>query len=260
MLKARIMPTLLWKDFGLVKGEGFDSWRRTGTVMPAIKVYNRREVDELVLLDISASGEGRDPDYESVAEFAAECFVPLTVGGGIHSLEQIKQLLRAGADKVTVNTAAYRNPSLISDIAQRFGSQCVVASIDVKRHPDGGYECFSLSGKHAEGRDPIRWAQAVERMGAGEILLTSIERDGLMQGYDLELIQQVAQAVNIPVIASGGAGDYEDFYLALTTAGASAAAAASIFQFTEQTPLEAKQYLQAKGLPVRNSCVEKGPV
>jgi cyclase len=260
MLKVRVMPTLLWKNFGLVKGEGFDSWRRIGTVMPAIKVYNRREVDELVLLDITASEEGRDPDYESVAEFAAECFVPLTVGGGIHNLEQIKQLLRAGADKVAVNTAGYRNPTLISDIAQRFGSQCVVVSIDVKRHEDGRYECYSMSGTHPEGKDPVAWAQEVERLGAGEILLTSIERDGLMQGYDLEMIRQVSDAVGVPVIASGGAGGYEDFYRALTEAGASAVAAASIFHFTEQTPLEAKQYLQARGLPVRDANVSKTTV
>lgn len=260
MLKVRVMPTLLWKNFGLVKGEGFDSWRRIGTVMPAIKVYNRREVDELVLLDITASDEGRDPDYESVAEFAAECFVPLTVGGGIHNLEQIKLLLRSGADKVAINTAAYRNPTLITDIAQRFGSQCVVVSIDFKRHPDGRYECYSLSGTQPEGKDPVNWAKEVETLGAGEILLTSIDRDGLMQGYDLDLIRQVTEAVNIPVIASGGAGGYEDFYLALTQAGASAVAAASIFHFTEQTPLEAKDYLQAKGLPVRNANVQKAPV
>lgn len=257
MLKVRVMPTLLWKNFGLVKGEGFDSWRLIGTVMPAIKVFNRREVDELVLLDITASDEGRDPDYESVAEFAAECFVPLTVGGGIHNLEQIKQLLRAGADKVAINTAAYRNPTLITEIAQRFGAQCVVVSIDVKRHADGQYECFSLSGTHPERKEPVSWAKEVERLGAGEILLTSIERDGMMQGYDLELIRQVSEAVSIPVIASGGAGGYEDFYRAFSEAGASAVAAASIFQFTEQTPLEAKQYLQAKGLPVRDANVVK---
>ena len=260
MLKVRVMPTLLWKNFGLVKGERFDSWRRIGTVMPAIKVYNRREVDELVLLDITATEENRDPDYESVAEFAAECFVPLTVGGGIHNLEQIKLLLRAGADKVAVNTAAYHTPSLITDIAQRFGAQCVVVSIDVKRHPDGRWECFSQAGTQPEGREPVAWAKEVERLGAGEILLTAIDRDGLMQGYDLELIQQVSQTVNIPVIASGGAGGYEDFYRAFTEAGASAVAAASIFHFTEQTPLEAKQYLQAKGLPVRDSNIAQLPM
>jgi cyclase len=253
MLKVRVMPTLLWKNVGLVKGEGFDSWRRIGTVMPAIKVYNRREVDELVLLDITASAEAREPDYESIAEFAAECFVPLTVGGGVCDLEQIRLLLRAGADKVAINTAAYRTPELIAEIAQRFGSQCVVVSIDVKRHDDGRYECFSLSGTQAEGKDPVAWAMAVEQLGAGEILLTSIERDGRMQGYDLPLIQAVSQAVSIPVIASGGAGSYEDFYQAFAEAGASAVAAASMFHFTEQTPLEAKRYLQAKGLPVRNA-------
>lgn len=250
MLKTRIIPTLLWKNFGLVKGEGFDSWRRVGTVLPAIKVYNTREVDELILLDICATQEGREPDYESVAEFSCECFVPLTVGGGIQNLDHITRLLHAGADKIAINTAAYANPYLIQEAANRFGSQCVVVSIDVRHSPAGGYECYSRSGTSATGLDPTSWARQVESLGAGEILLTSVERDGTMRGYDLEMVATVSSAVRIPVIASGGAGNYAHMADAVTN-GASAIAAASIFHFTEQTPLAAKNFLRTRGIRVR---------
>ncbi|MGA2852580.1 MAG: imidazole glycerol phosphate synthase cyclase subunit [Verrucomicrobiota bacterium] len=252
MLKVRVIPTLLWKNFGLVKGVGFDSWRRVGTVLPAIKVYNLREVDEIIVVDITASLETREPDYESVAEFSRECFVPLTVGGGIRNLEQIRQLLHSGADKVTVNTAAFENPELVREASLHFGAQCIVASIDVRRLPDGRYECFSHSGTRPTGREPVAWAGELERIGAGEILLTSVERDGMMQGYDTELTRRVAEAVNIPVIVSGGAGSYEHMFQALSIGKASAVAAASIFHFTQQTPLEAKQHLAARGIAVRN--------
>jgi cyclase len=252
MLKVRVIPTLLWKDFGLVKGVGFDSWRRVGTVIPAIKVYNTREVDELVLLDITATPERRDPDYESVAELSAECFVPLTIGGGICNLDQITKLLHSGADKISINTAAYENPKVIRQAATRFGSQCVVASIDARRLPDGRYECFSYSGTKPTGTNPADWAREVEALGAGEILITSIERDGTMEGYDLELIRQVTAHVRIPVIASGGAGNFEHMLAAISMGGASAIAAASIFHFTQQTPREAKQFLARQGILVRN--------
>lgn len=251
MLKVRVIPTLLWKDYGLVKGVGFDSWRRVGTVLPAIKVYNTREVDELILVDITATGEAREPDYESVAEFSAECFVPLTVGGGIRNLDHITRLLHAGADKVSINSAAHENPTLITEAANRFGAQCIVVSMDARRLPDGRHECFSHSGTKPTGKAPAAWAREVEALGAGEILLTSIERDGTMQGYDLELIQQVTAAVRIPVIASGGAGNYEHMVAAIQTGKASAVAAASLFHFTQQTPLEAKHYLAKLGIPVR---------
>lgn len=250
MLKTRIIPTLLWKDVGLVKGTQFDSWRRVGTVLPAIKVYNTREVDELILVDITATREAHEPDYDSIVDFTAECFVPLTVGGGIKNVQQIKKLLRAGADKVAINSAAYQTPELIHQAADLFGKQCVVVSIDARKLPDGRYECYSHAGTQATGKSPQEWAKMVENLGAGEILLTSIDLDGTMQGYDLELIRQVTDSVNIPVIASGGAGCYEDMYQAISVR-ASAVAAASIFHFTEQTPLEAKKYLAAKGVPMR---------
>jgi len=251
MLKTRIIPTLLYKDHGLVKGERFDSWRRIGTALPAIKVYNTREVDELVFLDIAASLEERAIDFEEVDRLADECFMPLTVGGGVRSLEDIRKLLRAGADKVALNTGAIANPQLIADAARMFGAQCVVVSIDARSSPVGGYLVSTHSGTRATPTDVVAWARQVAELGAGEILLTSIERDGTMLGYDVELIRSVTGAVSIPVIASGGAGSYEDMVQAVLTGGASAVAAASMFHFTEQTPLAAKRYLQERSIPVR---------
>jgi cyclase len=251
MLKIRVIPTLLWKQFGLVKGVGFDSWRRVGPVLPAIKVYNQREVDELVLVDIVAHQSDEDPDFESIDEFGQDCFVPLTVGGGITRIEQVQRLLRAGADKVAINTAAYTRPDLVNEIARRHGAQCVVSSIDV-RATNGGWACFSHAGRQATGREAVAWARELEDRGAGEILITSIERDGSMQGYDLPLIETVVRAVNVPVIASGGAGNYQHMIDAVKQAGASAVAAASLFHFTEQTPAEAKAAMANAGIAVRH--------
>lgn len=253
MLKVRVIPTLLWKGFGLVKGEGFDSWRQVGTVMPSIKVYNARDVDELILLDITASEEDREPDYDSIEEFASECFVPLTYGGGVNDLAIIRKVLLSGADKVAINTVAYTKPGLVKEAAYKFGSQCIVASIDVKKSKNGQYECYSHCGTNATGRNPVEWAQTIEALGAGELLLSSIDRDGTMQGYDNELIQRVSSAVSIPVIASGGAGNYDHMLQALEKGRATAVAAASIFHFTEQTPAEAKRYLAQHGIPVRKT-------
>jgi cyclase len=253
MLKVRVIPTLLWKDFGLVKGIGFDSWRRVGPVLPAVKVYNTRDVDELILVDITASQELNEPDSDSVGDFAQECFVPLTVGGGITHIQQIQKLLRSGADKICINSAAYANPALIEEAAKRFGAQCIVVSIDARQTAPGQYECLSHSGTRATGRAVVDWARQMQDRGAGEILLTSVDRDGTMQGYDLELIANVVQAVSIPVIASGGAGNYDHMRQAVQQAGASAVAAASIFHFTEQTPAEAKKALAAAGIPVREN-------
>lgn len=250
MLKVRVIPTLLYKEVGLVKGVGFDSWRRVDTVLPAIKVYNMREVDELIFLDIDATNMGREPDYISIKEFSKECFVPFCVGGGINNIEQIKTLLRCGADKVAINTAAYSNINLISEAANLFGIQCIVVSVDCKKDK-GEYYCYSHSGTKNTGKRVEEWVQEVEKAGAGEILITSIENDGTMEGYDLGLIERVARNVNIPVIASGGAGNYEDMRKAIQVGGASAVAAASIFHFTEQTPKEAKEYLNAVGICTR---------
>ena len=248
--KIRVMPTLLFKDVGLVKGVGFDSWRRVGSAMQAVKVYNMREVDELVFLDISATGEERPPDFDTVDELADECFMPLTVGGGVHTVEDVRRLLQVGADKVAVNTAAVERPELIREIAQRFGAQCVVVSIDFRRS-NGSAEVYTRAGTQPSGRDPVSWARETERLGAGEILLTSIERDGAMCGYDVEVTRQVAAALSIPVIASGGAAGYDDMRQVIEQARVPAVAAASIFHFTQQTPLEAKQYLRDHGVRVR---------
>jgi imidazole glycerol-phosphate synthase subunit HisF len=250
VLKVRVMPTLLFKGVGLVKGVKFDSWRRVGAAMQAVKVYNMREVDELVFLDIDATAEQRPPDFEAVDELADECFMPLTVGGGVRTSDDVRRLLEVGADKVAINTAAVERPELVREVSGLFGSQCVVASIDARRAGEGVWEVASAAGTRPAGLSPVDHARRMEEMGAGEVLLTSIDRDGTMAGYDLELIRSVAKAVSIPVIASGGAGSYEDMARALS-AGAAAAAAASIFHFTELTPLGAKEHLRERGFAVR---------
>lgn len=242
---------MLLKNVGIVKGIKFNSWRRVDTILPAIKVYNMREVDELIVVDITATSEARELDYESVAEFSEECFVPLTVGGGIKNLTDIRKVLLSGADKVCINSAAFDYPELITEAAEKFGSQCIVGSIDFGEAAPGDYICYSHSGKVKIDKDPIEWALTLERLGAGELLVTSVDRDGTMTGYDLTMLRRIADAVKIPVIASGGAGNYEHMLEAIKEGHASAVAAASIFHFTEQTPLEAKKFLGANGIPVR---------
>lgn len=250
MLKVRILPTLLFKEVGLVKGVGFDSWRRVGSAMQAVKVYNMREVDELVFFDISATPNGRGPDLQQIEDLARECFMPMTVGGGVRTVDDIRDLLMVGADKVAINTAAIETPDLIRQGAERFGVQCIVVGIDVKRTADG-WEVYSHCGKRPTGLDPVAHAKQVEALGAGEIILTSIDRDGTMQGYDVELVRLVADAVRIPVVASGGAGNYEHMAETLRHTKVAALAAASIYHFTEQTPREAKRYLKEQGFNVR---------
>lgn len=251
MLKHRIMPTLLFKDMGLVKGVGFDSWRRVGTAMQTVKVYNMRQVDELLFLDIAATPNGNRPDFRQIDELADECFMPMTVGGGIRTVEDMRELLWVGADKVSVNSAAVEDPNLISQGAEQFGSQCITVSVDVKRHPDRPAEVMTHCGMQPTGLDPVAWACEAEARGAGEILLGSVERDGTMEGYDLEMIRAISEAVGVPVIASGGAGSYAHLTEAIEIGGADAVAAASIFHFTELTPKGAKQYAADRGLPVR---------
>jgi len=234
----------------LVKGVGFDSWRRVGSVIQAVKIYNMREVDELIFMDITATLENREPDFALVDDCADECFMPLTVGGGVTAVDDVKRLLQVGADKVAINSAAIKDTELIKYSARNFGSQCIVVCIDVKKI-DGKYEVFSHSGTRSVGIDPVQHAINMEKAGAGEILLTSIEKDGTMKGYDLEILRKVAQAVSIPVIASGGAGNYQHMLDVLKIGGIGAVAAASIYHFTEQTPLEAKSFLHDNGVIVR---------
>lgn len=218
--------------------------------MQAVKVYNMREVDELAFFDITATADGRGPDFDLVDEFADECFMPLTVGGGICDVDGIRRLLKCGADKVSVNSAAITNPDIIRNGADKFGSQCIMVSIDAKRLDQNKYEVVIHSGTKPTGISPAELAEEVERLGAGEIIITSVDRDGTMTGYDIELIKSVVDAVSIPVIASGGAGNFQHMKEAFCC-GVSAVAASSIFHFTEMTPLEAKHFLKDSGINVR---------
>ncbi len=247
MLKIRVMPTLLSDGTKLIKGERFDSWRGIGSPLQAVRLFNMREVDELVFLDIRATDEKRSPDFALIDALADSCFVPFAVGGGVKSVEDARGLLQAGADKVVLNSAAVENPQLVSELVKQFGSQCVVVSIDVR----AGKHVTIHSGKKDTGKNVVDFAKQVEKAGAGEILLTSIERDGTMEGYDIDLIRSVTEAVSIPVIASGGAGTYEHMAQALKDGGASAVAASSMYHFTGQTPLLAKRYLHEHGFNVR---------
>lgn len=251
MLKVRIIPTLLYRDFGLVKGVGFDSRRAVGSPLQAIKVYEMRGVDELIFLDVTATLGGREPDYTLIDDLADDCFMPLTVGGGVSEIAHVRSLLEVGADKVAIGTAAVERSGLVNEAAAAFGAQCVVCVIDAARGRDGCATVRVRSGSIDTRRDPVALACELEERGAGELLVQSVERDGAMTGYDLELIASISTAVSVPVIASGGAGGPGDMARAVLEAGASAVAAASIFHFTEQTPLEAKDHLSALGIPVR---------
>ncbi|HEY7609114.1 MAG TPA: HisA/HisF-related TIM barrel protein [Alphaproteobacteria bacterium] len=249
MLKVRIIPVLLYRNHSLVKTVRFDAPRRVGTPQQAINVYNLREVDELVLLDIDATAQGRTPDLALIDELADGCFMPFAVGGGIRSARDVAELLRVGADKVVVNSGFAERPELVREIADDFGTQAVVVSIDARR-VDGRHRAFARNGRHPTGCTPSDLARRAEDQGAGEILLTSIDRDGTMEGYDLDLVAEVARRVTIPVIACGGCGILGHMAEAVA-AGASAAAAASMFHFTEQTPREAKLHLKDAGYAVR---------
>lgn len=212
-----------------------------------------RNVDELIIVDIKATNDERVPDFGWVDDFADDCFMPLTVGGGVTSIDHVGKLLDVGADKVAINTAAVNNPSLITEVANKYGSQCAVISIDFKRHDDNRLEVVTHSGKQPRGIELVDFAKIAEEHGAGELLVTSVDLDGTMTGYDLEAIKAVSEAVSIPVIASGGAGNYEHMLQAIKKGGASAVAAASIFHFTEQTPAEARSHLREAGIPVRRN-------
>lgn len=252
MNTKRIIPCLDVDRGRVVKGVNFTGIRDAGDPAECARAYHRQGADELVFLDITASAEARPILLEAVRHTADEVFLPLTVGGGIRSVDNARELLRAGADKVSLNTAAVERPSLISEVAEAFGCQCVVLAIDARRRPDGGWEVTTHGGRQLTSLDAVAWArQGVER-GAGEILLTSMDADGTKSGYDLELTRTVSSSVPVPVIASGGAGTPQHFAEVLgQEGGADAALAASLFHFGELTVPELKRFLQKKGIPVR---------
>ena len=251
MFTKRIIPCLDVNKGRVVKGVNFVDLRDAGDPVEIAKAYDAAGADELVFLDITASCEDRDTVVDMVRQVAASVFIPFTVGGGIRTVEDFRKLLREGADKISVNSAAIDRPELIREAAQKFGSQCVVLAIDAKRRPDGGWNIYKHGGRLDTGIDAVWWAKKAQELGAGEILLTSMDCDGTKAGYDIELTKAISQAVSIPVIASGGAGTLEHFYDALTEGGADAALAASLFHYKELEIRQVKDYLEDRGISVR---------
>ena len=250
MLTKRIIPCLDVMEGRVVKGINFHELRDAGDPVTNAKTYEEQMADELCFLDITASHEKRKTIVKVVEKVAHEVFMPLTVGGGIKTLEDIREILLAGADKVTVNTTAIESPYFVAEAAEVFGSQCICVAIDAKRRGKG-YEVFTYGGRRPTGVDAIEWAIKVEKLGAGEILLTSMDRDGTKKGFDIKLTRAISEAVHIPVIASGGVGTLEHLYEGLAEGKADAVLAASIFHYREHTVMEAKQYLREKGVNVR---------
>ncbi len=230
MLKTRVIPTLLLRGEGLVKTTGFRNPKYVGDPINAIKIFNDKEVDELILLDINATNASKGPAFDTLEDIAGECFMPVAYGGGISNIEQIRRILGIGIEKVVINSAAIMDPDLIATAAREFGNQAIVVSIDVKKTLLGRYEVRSHSGSKGTGLDPAAWARQVQDLGAGEIMLTSIERDGTMRGYDIDLVRKVSEATNVPLIAAGGAGKLADFGAAVAN-GADAVAAGAMFVF-----------------------------
>lgn len=251
MLAKRIVPCLDVNAGRVVKGVNFLNLKDAGDPVEAAEAYSRQGADEITFLDITASHEERPIILDVVARTAERVFVPLTVGGGIRAVEDIKALLRAGADKVSINTAAVERPALIEEGAKRFGSQCIVLAVDAKRRGSGRWEVYTHGGRKPRGLDALEWVVKAERLGAGEILLTSMDRDGTKKGYDLEITRAVADAVSIPVVASGGVGTPEHLREGLVEGGADAALAASIFHYGEWTISSVKQYLRERGVCIR---------
>ena len=251
MLAKRIIPCLDVRDGRVVKGVNFVNIRDAGDPVELAKFYSDQGADEIVFLDITATSDARNTVVHVVERTAEQVFVPLTVGGGIRTLEDFHKLLRAGADKISVNSAAVKDKTLISRGAERFGSQCVVLAIDARRRSDGTFEVVTAGGRNATGLDAIAWAREGERLGAGEILLTSMDADGTKNGFDLELTRAVTEAVSIPVIASGGCGSLNHFAEVFRETGCDAALAASLFHFGELTVPQVKQYLKEQNIPVR---------
>ena len=251
MLTKRIIPCLDVKNGRVVKGVNFVELQDAGDPVEIAAAYDKAGADELVFLDITASSDARETVVDLVRRVAKQVFIPFTVGGGIRTIDDFKAVLREGADKISVNSAAIDDPTLIRRAAQKFGSQCVVVAIDAKRRPDGGWNIYKHGGRIDTGIDAIFWAKKAESLGAGEIMLTSMDCDGTKNGYDILLTKAVSEAVSIPVIASGGAGNEAHFYDALTEGGASAALAASLFHYKELEIYELKKYLKNRGVSVR---------
>jgi len=252
MHTKRVIPCLDVKDGRVVKGVNFVNFRDAGDPAEVAAAYDKAGADEVVFLDITASADSRATQLEWVREVASKVFIPFTVGGGIRTVDDFKAILREGADKISINSAAIMNPQLISDAADKFGSQCVVVAIDAKKRADGsGWNIYKNGGRVDMGMDAVEWAIKAEKMGAGEILLTSMDGDGTKEGYDIALTKAIAESVSIPVIASGGAGKLEHFYDALVDAKAEAVLAASLFHYKELEIREVKEYLRSKGVSVR---------
>ena len=251
MFTKRIIPCLDCKNGRVVKGTNFVDLRDAGDPVEVASMYDKSGADELVFLDITASSDGRNTTVDLVRKVAEKVFIPFTVGGGIRTVDDFKVLLREGADKISINSAAIMNPQLISEAADKFGSQCVVVAIDAKRRDDGGWSIYKNGGRVDMHMDAVEWAMKAEKLGCGEILLTSMDCDGTKAGYDIELTRTIAENVSIPVIASGGAGNMEHFYEALTEGKAEAALAASLFHYKELEIRQVKEYLREKGVSVR---------
>ena len=258
MLTARVIPCLDVKDGRVVKGINFVSLRDAGDPVEQARIYDRAGADELCFLDIAASHEKRDIMLDVVARTAEVCFMPLTVGGGVRNTDDIRALLVAGADKVAINTAAVEDPDFVRAGAEKFGSQCIVVAVDAKRRAAGGFEVFTHGGRAATGLDALDWVKRMAALGAGEILLTSMDRDGTRRGYDLELTRAVADSLTIPVIASGGVGVLDHLVEGIRDGHASAVLAASIFHFGEHSIAEAKAHMATAGVPVRPATTTLG--
>ena len=251
MLKARIIPCLDVKDGRTVKGVNFVDLIDAGDPVEQAKFYDSQGADELTFLDITASHENRDTIFDVVSRTAEQCFMPLTVGGGVRAVEDIRKLLLAGADKVSINTAAVHRPEFVGEAAEKFGAQCIVVAIDAKATGPGKWEIFTHGGREPTGIDAIDWAKRMAKLGAGEILLTSMDRDGTRQGFDIDLTRTLADAVTVPVIASGGVGTLDHLVAGIRDGHASAVLAASIFHFGEYSIPEAKAYMAAAGIAIR---------
>lgn len=251
MLAKRIIPCLDVRDGRVVKGVNFVNIRDAGDPVELATYYSRQGADEIVFLDITATSDARDTVVDVVERTAAQVFVPLTVGGGIRTLEDFQRLLRAGADKISVNSAAVKDPTLISRAAERFGSQCVVVAIDARRRADGSFEVYTAGGRNPTGIDAVEWAKECERLGAGELLVTSMDTDGTKSGFDVEMLKAVTDVVSIPVIASGGCGSLAHFAEMFEQTGCDAALAASLFHFGELTVPQVKEYLRGQNIPAR---------